>query len=453
MQTGPVSRVGKWFGNTAWSVTGNGFYAACQWAMLVVMARAGNPRLVGQFALGLAISAPVFLFGNLQIRAIQSTDLRGEFRFGEYLGVRLLTTAAALMVVVGIVVAAGYDAGLMRVVLAVSLAKAFEAISDVFHGDLQRRERMDSVARYLIVKGIFSLLAIAAAILLSGNAAVAGLAMAVVFACVLLFGESRRAVASARVIWNWQSFRRLTLMALPLGFVMMLISVSVNMPRYFIENSLGTKALGVFAALTYLSVAATTLINAIGLALTPRLARLYASEDRSSFPLLLFRSSLLAALPCLAGMGILALAGKTILTFVYGPPYAANIPLAIEVMAAGSVSCAASVLGYGLTAARCFRQQVPLFLGVVAVAALAASTLIPLYGLSGAAIGQIAAATAQLFGSAAILFFAMRRGRAQGPPDAALKIGATHPSSREPAAMTCACSSSPITGALAKAAA
>jgi O-antigen/teichoic acid export membrane protein len=281
---------------------------------------------------------------------------------------------------------------------------------------------MDSVARYLVAKGLFSLIALAGAIYLSGSAAVAGLAMAAVFACVLLFGEARYTVVSARIVWDRKSYRRLALMALPLGLVMMMISLAANMPRYFVESILGTRALGVFAALTYLSIAATTLINAIGLALTPRLARLFASEERASFPLLLLRFSLLAAVPCLAGMGILVLAGKPILAFLYGPLYAADLGVAIRVMAAGAVSCAASVLGYGLTAARCFRQQVPLFLGVTAVAALAASTLIPRYGLNGAAAGLMVAAMAQVVGSVAILYFAMRQGREVRTPVAEMAV-------------------------------
>jgi hypothetical protein len=45
--------------NFAWTVLGNVTYAACQWGMLVALAKLGSPEMVGQFALGLAIGAPV----------------------------------------------------------------------------------------------------------------------------------------------------------------------------------------------------------------------------------------------------------------------------------------------------------------------------------------------------------------------------------------------------------
>lgn len=401
----------RFFSNSAWSVAGNAIYALCQWAMVAILAKAGNTAAVGQFAMGLAVAAPVFLFANLQMRALQTTDLREEHSFGEYLGLRLLTSGAAYVALAGFVYLAGYDAPLRRVILAVALAKAFETVSDIFHGDLQRRERMDSVARYLILKGVLSVAAIGLAFRLTGSVEMAALAMAAVFALVLLSGETRFALGPAKPVWNPAAFRRLAATALPLGFVMMMISVTANMPRYFVEGALGAKALGIFAALSYLGIAATTLVNAVGLAATPRLARLFTAEDRGAFSRVLIRSGLLAMAPGLAGMALLALGGGPLLRLLYGPAYAERTDVAIWVMAAASINCAACVFGYGMTAARRFREQVPLFFGVTGVAAIASAVLIPRYGLAGAAAGQIVTALAQLAGSASILFFA-RRGRA-----------------------------------------
>ena len=395
--------------NSAWSVAGSTFYAFCQWMLLVAFAKIGNPHLVGQFAIGLAVCAPLFLFANLQIRAIQSTDIGGEYSFGEYLGLRLLTTATALVAICAIAAIAGYDMNLKRVILAVGLSKAIEAISDVFHGDLQRRERMNSVARYLAVKGMASVIAVGIALKLSGSVFAAALAMAAVFAAVLLLGESRFAVASARVCWNWTAFRQLALMAFPLGVVMMLVSVTANMPRYFVESRLGSNALGVFAALSYLSFAGSTVVNAAGLAATPRLARLFVSGERLAFVRKLLWMTALAALLGIGGIAILALGGKPLLTLIYGSLYAANLDVAIWVMAGGALSYAASVIGYGLTAARCFREQLPLFVTVTAVAAGASYVLVPRFGLRGAVFAQIAAGAAQLLYGAAILVCALKR--------------------------------------------
>src|SRR5690349_21224091 len=75
--------------NFIWTFLGNVVYAGCQWGMLVVLAKLGSPEIVGQFALALAVTAPVFMFTNLQTRGVQATDARKEYAFGDYLALRL----------------------------------------------------------------------------------------------------------------------------------------------------------------------------------------------------------------------------------------------------------------------------------------------------------------------------------------------------------------------------
>ena len=67
--------------NAVWNLAGSTFYAACQWALISLLAKKGGARQVGEFALGLSISAPVFMLGNLQLRAIQTTDAEGRHAF------------------------------------------------------------------------------------------------------------------------------------------------------------------------------------------------------------------------------------------------------------------------------------------------------------------------------------------------------------------------------------
>ena len=141
--------------NFSWTFVGNVFYAGCQWGMLALLTKLVSPEMVGQFALGLAITAPVMLFASLQLRTVQATDARREYLFGDYLGLQLITTALALLVIVAVVLLAGYHWEAALVILAVGMAKAFESISDVFYGLLQQHERMDRIAKSKMIKGLF----------------------------------------------------------------------------------------------------------------------------------------------------------------------------------------------------------------------------------------------------------------------------------------------------------
>jgi len=107
-----------------WTLSGYAVYMACQWAMLVVVARLGSPEKLGEFALGLAISAPVVLFTNLGLRRIQVTDPSERFLFCQYFGLRLLMNGVALALIAALAFGGGYGPGAAHVILATGLAKA-----------------------------------------------------------------------------------------------------------------------------------------------------------------------------------------------------------------------------------------------------------------------------------------------------------------------------------------
>src|SRR5260221_2573684 len=119
------------------TLSGNVVYAACRWGILVVLAKLGTPQLVGEFVQALAITALIVVGAGLALRGVQATDAASEYPFGDYLLVRLLTTAAAGAVIVGIVCLSDYGWHTAAIILVVALAKAFESISDIFYPHLQ----------------------------------------------------------------------------------------------------------------------------------------------------------------------------------------------------------------------------------------------------------------------------------------------------------------------------
>src|SRR3982751_3860284 len=125
--------------NFSWTFAGNVVYAGCQWGMLMVLAKLGNPLMVGQYALGLAVTAPVIMLSNLQLRGVLATDARETHRFSTYLALRVWTTAAAVLAIAVIAVVAGYRRQTALVVVAVGLMKAVESISDITYGYQQRQ--------------------------------------------------------------------------------------------------------------------------------------------------------------------------------------------------------------------------------------------------------------------------------------------------------------------------
>ena len=350
--------------NFSWTFAGNVVYAACQWGMVIALAKMGSPERVGQFALGLAVTAPVIMFCNLQLRSIQATDALREYQFGHYLALRLVTTAMAVLVIAGI--ACGYRLETFLVILAVGLAKAFESISDVVYGLLQVHERMDRIGLSMMIKGPLSLVALGATVCITGRIAWGAFALAAAWGFLLVVYDIPNGFRFLdqgdvfRPCWDPSALARLAWLAMPLGVVMMLISLNTNIPRYFIEFYLGEHQVGIFAALAYLIVAGNTVVAALGQSASPRLARYYAEGNNQGFRRLLGALVGLGAGIGIAGVLLALVAGHKILTTLYSPEYAAHADLLILMMVAAAVSYVASLLGFGLTAARYFRCQLPL---------------------------------------------------------------------------------------------
>src|SRR5271166_539539 len=364
----PESRPLSLRSNFSWTFAGNVVYAGCQWGMLIVLAKLGSPERVGQFTLGLALTAPVIMLTNLQLRAIQATDARREYRFGHYFALRLATTALSLLVIAGI--ACGYRLETALVILAVGLAKAFESLSDVVYGLLQAHERMDRIALSMMIKGPLSLVALGLVVYLTASIAWGALALAGVWGLLLLAYDIPNGIRSLdqgdtlRPCWDLPTLSRLAWLALPLGIVMMLISLNANIPRYFIEHYWGERELGIFAALAYLMAAGNTVVGALGQSASPRLARYHAEGDKRAFRQLLTKLVGVGAGIGASGLLVALVAGRFILTLLYKPEYAEHTELFAWLTVAATASYASSFLGYGMTAARKFRVQTPLFVVV-----------------------------------------------------------------------------------------
>jgi O-antigen/teichoic acid export membrane protein len=306
------------------------------------------------------------------------------------------------------------------VIVFLGLAKGSESLTDIFYGLMQRRERMDRIAKSMIMKGIVSLAALGLAVYYTRSAVWGAAALALAWVAVMLAydipsgswvaGISSRFPAEALwPRWDRKRMRSLTWLALPLGLVVMLVSLNSSITRYFVQGYLGERQLGIFAVLAYVQGAAATIEDAMAQSALPRLSWSYASRSRKTFGTLLFRLLVSGAALGICGVTIAAAAGRPILTIVYGPEYASHVKVFFWIMVAISVNFLASFMLYAVTAARYFRSQLPLSVTVTLSSLIACAWLIPKYGILGAAYTVLIAALVRAVLGAILLIHALGR--------------------------------------------
>ena len=407
----------------SWTLAGNAIYYACQWGMLSVLAKLGNAAVVGRFALGMAITAPVFMFTNLQLRGVQATDSRSDFEFADYFTLRCLATSLGFSAVVAVALLSRYDRNTLYVVVLLAAAKSVESLSDVVAGLMQKVERLDRLATSLMIKGVASITAFAAVFWSLRSLAAAVSAIGLTWLLVFLlydFRLARKAIGRGAKMLKLSRtiLGRLVVLSLPLGIVMALMSLNTNIPRYVLEHYLGESKLGIFASLAYLGTAASLVINALGQSAAARLSRMFANRQFEAFTSLLRKFALLGALIGVIGVPVGAVFGRVALSMLYRPEYGNYLNVFLIVIATTSVLAVASFLGYGVTAARSFKMPM-LVNGAATLTTVTLSLLlVPTFGLMGAAIALLLASLVQVAGFVALMKMELKAARGRRTSDA-----------------------------------
>lgn len=421
--------------NFSWIAAGNAVEMVCQWGLVVALAHLGSLEMIGVVVLAFAVCAPVNALAQLGLRGAVITDARREYRFGDYLAVRLVTSAAAMLVILGIALTAGFAAQTALVILAVGLGELLKSVSDVLHALMQQRERMDRIAISLMVRGPATLALLVLGVWATESLVWGTLAFPLVAAAMLFGydlpngsriigssagarGDLRRPAcrdnarpddASLRPRWHARTMLRLAWLTLPLGIVLTLVALGTSVPRFMVDHYLGRRALGLFVSILYLGVVGTRVVSAVGQSAGPRLAKYHAAGDSAAYCRLLGKL-LVAVAAGGTGMVLLAaVAGGPILGLLYDADYTAHLELAVYLMLVAAVTYLTIPLGIAVEAMRRFKTHMVIRgTGVVVLLGLLPG-LIQSHGLWGAATAMLLSSGISVLGCAVMILRSLGR--------------------------------------------
>jgi len=269
---------------------------------------------------------------------------------------------------------------------------------------------MDRLSRSLIFKGPLSLAALGFVMFVTRNVVWAVMALALGRLFILLTWDARLSYAKTllgagpwRLEWDMGDVARMLRSVAPLGLISMLVALSVNVPRYFIESRLGATELGVFSAVASLLTAGTLVMSAFGQCIMVPAAKACVRGDRAQFRAWVIQTAMLGLSLGIAGALSAALFGRYLLTHLFRPEYARQTDILIWLMAAGMMLFPLGGLGYIITAARELLPQIPALVANCLTATLVSAWAIPRYGLEGAVAAIVAGGLVQLGGLLMIL--------------------------------------------------
>lgn len=394
--------------NFFWTFVGNTVYSACQWGLLSLLAKLTTPEMVGEYALAVAVTAPLLYVANFGIGIMLVTDTNRQFRFQQYRTARLLLIGATLLAVVVICFVSRFTTEVALLTFIVAVIQSSDCLSELYRSVMLRSEQMSRIAVSLIIRGVASVGTAGAVLLYSRNLLWALMGMAITRIAVLvaydipmgkdlprpntadigelaggretpqgMLGRVSKALSLPAV---WSIIRG----AVPITIVTVLASLVINVPRYFIEAYAGHRQLGIFAAMWSMLMAGNMIAIALGQALFPRLSKLYSAQDFGAC-----KRVIRYAIQIGLGLGFLGVigsivAGKQILTLAYRAEYADQHWMFVALMGVGTLIYTITLLGSAATSARAFRSQAVLMLVVATITFLSSALFVPSLGVWGA---------------------------------------------------------------------
>jgi O-antigen/teichoic acid export membrane protein len=401
-------------GNALAALASRSIYAAEQWGIVLLIARATTPATVGIYGLASAIVAPVFGLFSLDLRSLLATDYHGRHQTTEYVSVRVATALMAMLCALAGAILLGDSSTLLLVVLLVALRKFFEGLSDILFAVMQKHERMDLPARSAVVKTLASL-AVVGLILPSTHSLPLALSGLVLVSLGILLVYDARLIKRVEPVWFWRAElgkeNGLVRQAMPLGLVTALIALQTSLPRYFLAAKHGDSMVGHLTVLSHFLIAGTIVNGAFQQTAGPRLARYFTTRRPDPFVWAVGALCGASAALGVAGVGIVVFLGPTILAFVYGPDYVEFAEALPWLMGAGTASYVLASVSTALTVMRRLTMQVVAAACSAVVCLVTSWMFVPTWGAKGAAWAILAASVVNLLVTGSVLVREVRIAR------------------------------------------
>ena len=145
--------------------------------MTLVLTRTDGLYDAGVFSIAYAVATLMLFVGQYGLRRFQSSDIHEKYSFSEYYGARVISCSIMILATIGYCIYGAvfkdYDMQKFTVVLLVNLLKVIQAFTDVVHGRMQQKGRLDVATRSSAVRYVMEMFSFAAAYLVTRDLIIA----------------------------------------------------------------------------------------------------------------------------------------------------------------------------------------------------------------------------------------------------------------------------------------
>lgn len=236
-----------------WNAASAGVLAIQSPIILMVISRTTELKDAGIFSIGIAVSNLMMYLGQYGLRRFQSSDIKEKYKFEEYHGMRIIT--CILMIIASVIYCMygkaflSYTWNKISVIFLICVLRLIQAYTDVYHGQMQQRGRLDVATRSSTIRYIFEMIVYCIGLVVTHNLLVSttlALAISILVMFVTTLNAAQNYCESYRPSFHREQLKLLAIEGFPL-FVSMFLNMYVgNIAKYGIDAYLGDEIQGIF---------------------------------------------------------------------------------------------------------------------------------------------------------------------------------------------------------------
>lgn len=302
-----------------WNMCASIVYSFQSAILLFVVTRISGLFVAGIFSISYIVSQTFAVVGSYSMRNYQVSDMKNKYSYGTYIYSRIISTIVMFVTCMVYSLLEGYTGEKLVLIAILCVYRAVDGYEDVYHGEMQKRNRLDVASRIVTYRIVISSAIFAIGVLCTNNI-IFSTALLTISAVLLSWGMNAVAISVMDMQQKPQKNQvwKLLLEVAPICIGAFLYSYLVNSPKYAIENILSDDMQTIFNII-FMPVFVINMLSSF--VFKPYVARMgiYWNEKKQKE----FIKLLLLQVGCVLGItAIVMLAGFIlgipVLEFIYG---------------------------------------------------------------------------------------------------------------------------------------
>ncbi|MEG1300981.1 MAG: hypothetical protein RSC93_09780 [Erysipelotrichaceae bacterium] len=378
--------------NYFWNTVGTTLLSFNSLFFMIIVTRINGIEDAGIFSFSFASACIINVIALYCGRTYQIADDNSIIKESDYIISRFFTSIFALFITICFVFINHYDIYKSSIFMLLCTLKCIEALSDVYYGVIQKKDKLFIVGKSLTFKSLVGLIGFFIIDFFTNNVVISCAFLVVLNFIYLIFYDIKNAHMETKIVYefNINRIKRLLTVSMSTFLFTLILLVVINIPRYVIDVYLDDSAQAIYGIL---SMPATFIMLLGQFILQPSLLNLsihYKNKNLKQFNKTVFLlcgiilASLIIVLPITYVIGI------PVLSLIYGIELEPYSLLLILVIVGAALYASSSVILNALITLHCTHEQLILQIFTLIFSLIVSILLIKNFGLQGSIFSYFA---------------------------------------------------------------